>query len=851
MKNSKENFLLLDNNINDIFERKVEVGAVIQFNLLQRLIEEFIKRQKKINDKVNNLEIKINNISQPTGQVITDEKYNNSYDEFNYDNDDNKNKEINIEKKSKEASKYIIQDNNKKDTDKDLEEEKEEENETEKKIEKEKIKEKIKEKEKERGKEVEREKKIKKEKEKEKGIEKGKEKMIEREKEKEVIENKENESIFDDFNDNQKESPKIESSKSSNSFERRLSKLEVIIKELTRKITYTSPETKVNIDQLKSDVYSMKKHDDKIKSIEKNIQKINETINEFNIFDIFNKQNVESDKKQDNSSLISALIKKMELIENRTKECEEELFKSHKKVNDINNTLSTFKNNYNDFVKDVNANFNEIKTKHNNDINNVKNLIDENIELLKNDVVNAINKNNVRIKDVLNNENTKISLNQSNNANSNFIAKKLNNEKLNNMSIDLKNYINKSTSDTEKYLKTIISNLGIDDIKKDMTNIREELKKKLVKPDLNYVDQKLKEFGTKINDALIKFDVVQKDVDICNDTCSKSVKMIEYLSGQVVQAYQPDLEQMQREEMAKKLNCVNDKELQNFTNKNEFNKEIKNLYKKIEETLEIESENYKFIQHIDNRLKFFVTQNELKIMEQCLMNDIDEFKNEFSKKYMEKTEIFKNLKILELQIKNIYDNLPGLVHPKEGDNWLLAKKPLNSYLCASCEAYIGDLNNKNIYLPWNKIPPPHNNKKYRMGNGFSRMLQLVNMDLMKNAEKVTNNLTIKIDDKKNNNDFIKQLPRIGSQISMRHLNHPNSTFSLVNNEASENKLNNSADGLENLEIINGNSRNNNNLQEYESQEKTSRNVGTLKIDKKNSPSSPKVMKIVKKIKKDK
>ena len=138
-----------------------------------------------------------------------------------------------------------------------------------------------------------------------------------------------------------------------------------------------------------------------------------------------------------------------------------------------------------------------------------------------------------------------------------------------------------------------------------------------------------------------------------------------------------------------------------------------------------------------------------------------------------------------------------------------------------------------------------------MGNGFSRMLQLVNMDLMKNAEKVTNNLTIKIDDKKNNNDFIKQLPRIGSQISMRHLNHPNSTFSLVNNEASENKLNNSADGLENIEIINGNSRNNNNLQECESQEKTSRNVGTLKNDNENSPSSPKVMKIVKKIKKDK
>ena len=816
MNNSKAELLLLDDNINDIFERKIEVGAVIQFNLLQRLIEEFIKRQKKINDKVNNLEIKINNISPPLGQFITEEKDNNYYDyyEDSYDRKEiDKNKEIIKEKKKKESSEVINY------------------NQKEKELEKEKTIEKWKEKEKE----------------------KGREKKIEKEisKEKEDTANKEIENIFEELDDNKK----IESSKSynSNNFERRLSKLEVIIKELTRKIIYTSPETKVNIDQLKADVYSMKKYDDKIKSIEKSIQKINQTLNEFNIFDIFKKENSETERKEENSTLMNILIKKVELIENRTKECEEDVYKLQKKFNDTNNMISTDKNNYNDFVKEVNALYNETKVKHNNDINNIKSLINENIEQLKNEFAKVINQNNIRMKDEINNENIKISNSPRNSSNSNFIANKLNNEKLNNMTMDLKNYINKSTSDTEKYLKTIISNLGIDDIKKDILNIREELNNKLVKPDLNYVDLKLNEFATKINNALLKIDVMQKDVDICNDTCSKSVKMIEYLSGQVVQAYQPDLEQIKREEMVKKLNSVGGKDLQTFTNKNEFNKEINNLYKKIQETLEIESENYKFIQHIDSRLKFFVTQNELKIMEQCVMNEIEEFKNEFSKKFMEKPEIFKNLKILEIQIKNIYDNIPGLIHAKEGDNWLLAKKPLNSYLCASCESYIGELKNKNVFLPWNKIPP-HNNKKYRMGNGFSRMLQLVNMDLMKSAEKIPNNLTIKIDDKKSNHDFIKQLPRIGSQISMRHLDHPNSTFSLVNNEAIDNKLNNSADALENLEIMNNNNNslnNNNNLEECENQEKSNVNNGSKNNDNENGPHNPKVMKIVKKNKKDK
>ena len=49
---------------------------------------------------------------------------------------------------------------------------------------------------------------------------------------------------------------------------------------------------------------------------------------------------------------------------------------------------------------------------------------------------------------------------------------------------------------------------------------------------------------------------------------------------------------------------------------------------------------------------------------------------------------------------------------------------------------------------------------------------------MKSAEKVKNSLTIKIDDKKSNHDILKQLPRIGSQISMKYLNHKNITFSL-------------------------------------------------------------------------
>ena len=801
MNNSKTQAFLLDENINDIFERKIEVGAVIQFNLLQRLIEEFIKRQKTINDKVNRLEIRMNIIS-PLGPDITDENI------LKYLNDENSNFEIGKDNDNKD----LIKDKNYKGINK-----------------------------------------------LNKGYKLNYTKNINKNYKYNENGNNEFDNIFDLENDDKNGNQNRESSNSNNSnsiygqLSSRVEKLELIIKELTKKIIYSTGEDNVNIDELKSDVTHLKKFDDRIKSIEKNIVKINQTLNEYNIIDLLSRENEESQNKEEYTSLNRIIAKKIELLENRTKECEENIFKLQKGVSDINNMVSTDKNNYNDFVKEISGNINELKLKHNNEINSLKSLLNDNMDELKNEFNNTIEQNNIKVKDEIieSVENSKNNTDLNNNSSNNFIANKVNNEKLNNMNIELKNYINKSISDTEKYLKTIINN-NIDNIKKELANIHQDLNKKLSKSDLDYVDIKLKEFETKLNNANLRVDMIQKDVDICNDTCTKSVKMIEYLSGQVVQAYQPDLEQAQRDEILKKLNSSNGKDIQSLISKSEFDYEIKNLYKKIEQTLEIESENYKFIQHIEGRLKFFVTQNELKSMEQCIMNEIDELKNEFSKKYMEKSEIFKNLKILELQIKNIYENFPGLMHTKEGDNWLLAKKPLNNYLCASCESYIGELKNKNVYLPWNKIPS-HDVKKYRMGNGFSRMLQLVNMDLMKTAEKVNNNLTIKIDDKKATNDFIKQIPRIGSQISMRHLNHPNSTFSLLNNENLENKLNNSADGLENLEIINNNNGNNNYMQEIEGQEKNTNYGGGGEGPSKNNDNenNPKVIKIIKKNKKDK
>ena len=72
-----------------------------------------------------------------------------------------------------------------------------------------------------------------------------------------------------------------------------------------------------------------------------------------------------------------------------------------------------------------------------------------------------------------------------------------------------------------------------------------------------------------------------------------------------------------------------------------------------------------------------------------------------------------------------------------------------------------------------------------MGQGFSHMLQLINSDLMKSAEKINDDLSMKVDDN-NNNDIThdksyldnKSLPRLNSQKS----------FTIFNGETKNNEL---------------------------------------------------------------
>ena len=107
---------------------------------------------------------------------------------------------------------------------------------------------------------------------------------------------------------------------------------------------------------------------------------------------------------------------------------------------------------------------------------------------------------------------------------------------------------------------------------------------------------------------------------------------------------------------------------------------------------------------------------------------LEELKLYCNRRFADKVDTSKSIKYLDAQIKHIVDVY--IKRMEKGDNWLLAKKPIGGFTCASCEAYIGELKDKGEYMAWNKYPMREpNDKAYRIGNGFSRMLNMLNLDV--------------------------------------------------------------------------------------------------------------------------
>ena len=174
------------------------------------------------------------------------------------------------------------------------------------------------------------------------------------------------------------------------------------------------------------------------------------------------------------------------------------------------------------------------------------------------------------------------------------------------------------------------------------------------------------------------------------------------------------------------------------------------------EKIKKDIDNYKqFKEEIIETLKKSASIQDLKNLEAYLEDLFDEYKEKMTKLCPKKSEINKALKSLELQIKSLYELI--LKKDEKSDNWLIAKKPIGGYACASCDNYIGDLKENDEKVFWNQFPEYTNYtikdikelNVNKIGNGFSRILNLVNI----NKEISENDKGIKILNNEAKNGF--------------------------------------------------------------------------------------------------
>ena len=729
--------------INDIFDKKIELAPLLEFNLLQKIIEEFINRQNETNNKINELEKKINyiknmsSISQTNNYSPKDNNMlNNIIFESFEENDLNEKEDENEENKQN-----VENEENKQNEEKEEKEKNEQDN-----LDKDNIN---------------------KEENKTKTLlqssknESKKTKFLFQQvlSKVNILENKHNE-LLEQFNSNNKEHKKeVQSLKNKNKENTtKISELENMIKEMQNKKEEELDEMKI----INDDEDNIEIDQDKVKTWIKNLEQ--------------------------------KLTKKIEFSDKRNKNNEGALNGLKNEINDLKNKL----NNLESMLSSPNEKEKEEEDKNeqvDEEKKEVRNIFDD---LAKKEELNKLKLEFQQKIDEVNDDISKNPL-------LNIDEKKLYESiipKLGQMTQNLKENVQKSIENNEKYVKNQIKKIDIDSIKAEMASMKNELKNKLNKENLGSINLKIEDMENIEENLRTLIDDNRNDIRQCNDKYAKIFKVLETLRGQVLSLFDDEESRNKKDTDESKL------DLALLVSRPDYDEDKEKMNKKIEKIYLQETDNYRIIQEIQRKIRNLVTETDLQNVEQYLLNILNENKIKMSKTYVEKMELQKSLKFLELRIKSLEETAS-----KENENWLLAKKPINGFLCASCEAYIGDLKNNEEIATWNKLSNKKDRKNYRIGHGFSTMLKMLNTDLLKRLEKekekeninnhsvINNNHAFKQDDIKKIN---KNLPKINltNQININETQNMNMNMNNSHSEEINEHLNNSSNNLNSHTQIN-------------------------------------------------
>ena len=547
------------------------------------------------------------------------------------------------------------------------------------------------------------------------------------------------ESETQNLDDNKKKSNEIEILENREIISKILKKIKIHekqINELSIKsnehsiINKNIKKNKNDIEDINKKLNSMKTSIDEINSklldFKEDFEKIKVKVQDFNVYDLFQNQgdggNMDAAKVLV-MNLENKIFKKFGIYDERNKKIDKDFFKLE---NDVKNALAIVDGMKTTTKRNTDS-INELNENYNNTISNYENLINEiqrKIEQLTNKINQGPDLSNIKkefdkkLKDLEEKLNSKIDL---------FLNKEPTEESgptLKNEDLAMIKDLRRRIGELENFVSESINRINADDLKKRINILETEMGKKATKYEFLELQEKLKSLDEYLKDLNFKVDSLQQFTEKIRLDLSQIIKKIEFLSGEYSKlTFNKGGKSSDDGRTAIDLTKFID--LYSF---NENKKDVNNKFEKVRLGFEDLSRE---IEEILSKLSHTPTDKDFSQFQTIIKNLIDDLKINCNKKYADKFETSKSIKFLETQIKTIHESFNK--KNEVGDNWLLAKKPINNYVCASCEANIrGELDKRTEFVPWNRYPI-RDDKAYRLGHGFSRMLQMVNEDIIKSA----------------------------------------------------------------------------------------------------------------------
>jgi len=484
-------------------------------------------------------------------------------------------------------------------------------------------------------------------------------------------------------------------------------------------------------------------HEDKIKALELKSE-------DLNIVDMFKGSGDNISLGNISVDVIKTLENKfnskMKLNDEKVIKLEESNFKLVRQVQNVKNSHDLIKRN----IDNIKSSIEEMDNKNEN--------LNKKIDMNYDDLIEKLENKEKSIKKLINETFDYISKNGLSIENKSIQSENSLSKNDEKISGDMNNVLNKNKiflnalqkiKEVEDGIKNMSNTLGIEQIKLDIQGLKSGITNYCTLVDFKDLKEKTEEIQKQI-----KFNKEQFEDYINDKTDHEEIQTLKRkLELEVNKSHELETVLI---ELIKKIdensskshdtNFKNSKYLESKTFeefKTQILKEFTNINENFMQSKKITDE---IIESLKNRTCF----KDLKVLEDVVLGKIEELKISSSKKFADNNDTYKTMKYLDQQIKNITQVFIKKMD-KSDSTWLLAKKPINT-VCASCESYIGDLKDTGTYIPWNKYPSKDpNDKLYRLGNGYSKMLQMIQID--ENEKKNINGYQTYTDF----NDVIKQI----------------------------------------------------------------------------------------------